>query len=281
MADPRRALPEPADHRDGQHDPQRRDPVADPRPRRQQQPDPVDHRLLRPGLRRPAADHRQPRRDRFGRKGALQIGIVLFGIGSVLAAMSETADAADLHPGVHGHRRRADHAVDAVDPHQRLPRPEGAGPGDRRLGRLLRARRRHRPDDRRLPARALLVAARCSGSTCRSASPRWSLGAFLVPTSRDPRHGQARPDRRRAVDRRSRRRCCSASSRARSRAGPTAEVVAAFVVAVIALGGFVALGAPRPRRRCSTSRCFHNPRFTRRQRDDHADRSSPCSARCS
>ena len=30
--------------------------------------------------------------DRFGRKGALQIGIVLFGIGSVAAAMSETAN---------------------------------------------------------------------------------------------------------------------------------------------------------------------------------------------
>ena len=29
--------------------------------------------------------------DRFGRKGALQIGIVLFGIGSAMAAMSDTA----------------------------------------------------------------------------------------------------------------------------------------------------------------------------------------------
>ena len=59
--------------------------------------------------------------DRFGRKGALQLGIILFGIGSVAVGDVRVGEPTDLHPGVHGHRRRADHAGDAVDPHQRVP----------------------------------------------------------------------------------------------------------------------------------------------------------------
>ena len=65
--------------------------------------------------------------DRFGRKGALQIGIVVFALGSASAALSTTTVPAHRQPGVHGHRRRADHAGDAVDPHQRLPRPRERG----------------------------------------------------------------------------------------------------------------------------------------------------------
>ena len=82
--------------------------------------------------------------DRFGRKGALQAGIVLFGLGSASAALSDSVDAPDLQPGVHGHRRCADHAVDAVDPHQRVPRPARARSGHRHLGRLLRSGGGHR-----------------------------------------------------------------------------------------------------------------------------------------
>jgi hypothetical protein len=101
--------------------------------------------------------------DRFGRKLALRVGIVIFAIGSVLSALAGIADPADRHPLADGRRRRADHAVDAVDPHQRLPRPRRARPGDRDLGRLLRPRRGARSGDRRPAARTTSRGARCSG----------------------------------------------------------------------------------------------------------------------
>ena len=72
--------------------------------------------------------------DRFGRRGALQVGLVVFGLGSLLSALVDIAEPADRDPRVHGHRRRVHHAGDAVDHHQRLP-ARGARPGDRVLGR--------------------------------------------------------------------------------------------------------------------------------------------------
>ena len=66
--------------------------------------------------------------DRFGRKGALQRRHrPVRPRARRSSALSDVADAPDRHPGVHGHRRRADHAVDAVDPHQRVPRPRERG----------------------------------------------------------------------------------------------------------------------------------------------------------
>src|SRR6478752_1014742 len=65
--------------------------------------------------------------DKFGRRGALATGMVIFGAG------------------------------DAVDPDQRVHRPQGAHQGDRGVGRRVRSRRGHRPGARRLAARALLV----------------------------------------------------------------------------------------------------------------------------
>ena len=59
--------------------------------------------------------------DRFGRKGALQIGIVLFGHRLGVRGPLDQHPAAHGQPGVHGHRRGADHAGHPVDPHQRLP----------------------------------------------------------------------------------------------------------------------------------------------------------------
>ena len=170
VAHPRRALHEPADHRDGQHHPQRRHPVVDDRPRRQQQPGPVDRRLLRPRVRRAPAHRRQPVRPlRPQRRPADRHRAVRHRLDRRRDV--RVGQPTDLHPGLHGHRRRADHARHAVDPHQRLPRPEGTGPGDRHLGRLLRPRRGHRPDGRRPPARALLVAVGVLGEHARSASP--------------------------------------------------------------------------------------------------------------
>ena len=117
----------------------------------------VDRRQLRPRVRRAAAHRRVPRRQVRPPRRASWPAWAIFGVGSIAASMAGSADAAHRLPGRDGRRRRADHAGDAVDPDQRLPRPEGAGEGDRHLGRLLRARRRARAGHRRLVARALLV----------------------------------------------------------------------------------------------------------------------------
>ena len=94
--------------------------------------------------------------DRFGRKGALQVGLLVFSSGSLLAAFADSADGGHRRPGGHGPGRRVRHALHAVDPHQRLP-AVGAHQGHRHLGRHLRRRRRPRSCRQRLPARALLV----------------------------------------------------------------------------------------------------------------------------
>ena len=73
--------------------------------------------------------------DRFGRRGALQFGFVVFGLGSLASAIASTsAEQLIATPCVHGHRRRVHHAGDAVDHHQRVPGTR-AGQGDRHLGR--------------------------------------------------------------------------------------------------------------------------------------------------
>ena len=72
-------------------------------------------------------------------------------------------DRAHRHPRADGHRRRrAIMPGDAVDPHQRLPRPARAGQGDRRVGRRVGDRHRHRPDRGRRAARSTSGGARCS-----------------------------------------------------------------------------------------------------------------------
>ena len=58
-------------------------------------------------------------------------------------------------PGRHGCRRRGDHARHLVDPDQRVHRARRAGQGHRHVVGGRRPRRRHRPDTRRLAARAL------------------------------------------------------------------------------------------------------------------------------
>ncbi len=86
--------------------------------------------------------------DRYGRKGMLQLGLVVFGLGTFAAAFADRRQPAHRHPGLHGHRWGDDHAVDAVDPRHRLPRREGACPSRRDLGRDVgdghRARSGHR-----------------------------------------------------------------------------------------------------------------------------------------
>ena len=100
--------------------------------------------------------------DRFGRRGALQVGFVIFGIGSVVVGAWPTTPnqliATRAFMGIGG---ALDHAGDAVDHHQRVP-GQRAGQGDRHLGRRRRSRRRARPAHRRLPASSTSTGARCS-----------------------------------------------------------------------------------------------------------------------
>ena len=91
----------------------------------------------------PAARRRQPRRPLRPPARAARRALVTFGLGSVLAALARQHDRADRVAGADGHRRRGDHADDAVDHHQHLPRPRAAQ-GDRDLGRRGGAGRRDR-----------------------------------------------------------------------------------------------------------------------------------------
>ena len=61
--------------------------------------------------------------DRFGRKGALTIGLVIFGVALDGRGVLRRRQPTRRRACGDGSRRRADHAGDAVDHHQRLHRP--------------------------------------------------------------------------------------------------------------------------------------------------------------
>ena len=191
--------------------------------------------------------------DRFGRKGTLQLGLALFLVAAAFAAAVDV-DARDHRlPGRHGRRRRADHAGDAVDHHQRVP-AGGAHEGHRHLGQHHRGRRRVRP----------LI----SG---------WLLGHFWygvgVPRQRPdhrrrprgrpvpraplprPGGGQARPDRRGAVDHRHRGPRLRPHRGARAGMARARRRSTAFARRRRRAHAVRALGAAQPRRRCSTCTC--------------------------
>ncbi len=92
----------------------------------------VDRRLLHPGVRRPAAHGRQPRRPLRAQAGpdprARRVRRRLAALGPL-----RIGRLADRQPRPDGHRRRVHHADHAVGPHERLPR-RGAAEGDRDLG---------------------------------------------------------------------------------------------------------------------------------------------------
>ena len=116
-----------------------------------------------------------------------------------------------------GRRRGIRHALDTVDPRQRLPGP-GAGQGDRRLGRHLRRRRGDRPGRLRTAARALLVrlgVPRQPADHHRGDRRRVRARAEVEGCRRDA----ARPGRRRAVDPRPELRSSTRSSRDHTTAG--------------------------------------------------------------
>ena len=94
--------------------------------------------------------------DRFGRRRALIIGLIVFGGASALGATAGDADRAHRVPGADGDRRRADHARHAVDDHERVP-AGGAGQGGRDLGRLRGHRRNARAAHVGRAARGVLL----------------------------------------------------------------------------------------------------------------------------
>ena len=139
--------------------------------------------------------------DRFGRKGALQLGLALFLVGAALASQATDDVAAHRVPRGDGRRRRVHHAVDAVDPRQRLPRPT-SGPRRSRSGPAITGvAGRDRPGRERLPARPLLVRL---GLPRQRADHRRRARRRQVPrpeVDAIPKR-RARPARRGAVDRR-------------------------------------------------------------------------------
>ena len=150
--------------------------------------------------------------DRFGRKRALRRPPRVRGrVGT--RRVVRIVGGADRQSRAHGRGRGLHHAVDVLDPHRRVPRRR-AREGDRDLGRRLGDRHRHRPGDRRLPARALLVGLgvprqrpvrrsprSCSGrSSCRSRAtrePRRSTRSAPVSRSQSLTTLSGRSSRRR------------------------------------------------------------------------------------
>ena len=76
--------------------------------------------------------------DRYGRKGMLTAGLVVFGLGTLAASFADERQSADRHPRLHGNRRRHDHAFDAVDSRHRVPRRRASGPRPSPSGRRCR-----------------------------------------------------------------------------------------------------------------------------------------------
>ncbi len=96
--------------------------------------------------------------DRFGRREALLVGLVVYGVGNGLGGLTDSHGRAHRHARRHGRRRRDHLPDDALDHHERLHGARRAREGDRHLGRRDRRRDRARPDRRRRPARGVHVA---------------------------------------------------------------------------------------------------------------------------
>ncbi len=71
--------------------------------------------------------------DRYGRKGILVAGLVVFGAAAGVGVHHRRPRDADRRPGAHGRRRGRGHADDAVGDHHLLP-AGGARPGGRASG---------------------------------------------------------------------------------------------------------------------------------------------------
>ena len=129
--------------------------------------------------------------DKYGRKGALTVGLVLFGAFSGLASLGDFARDAHRRARAHGHRRRVHLPDDAVDPHQHVHRSR-AGQGHRGLGGRVGHRGRARPDARGHPGRALLLGRRVLRERA-DLRARARARVLLHPDVARPRQPAARP----------------------------------------------------------------------------------------
>ena len=160
--------------------------------------------------------------DRFGRRRALTVGLLVFGARlGARPRSADSADDADRDAGADGRRRRVHHALDAVDPHQRLPRRasgrrrSASGPASSGLGIAIG------PVSRRLARRARRVELRSSSSTSRSSPSRSSPAAGSCRSPATPRAPPLDLARLRALDRRPHRARVGDHRGARRAAGPT------------------------------------------------------------
>ena len=198
--------------------------------------------------------------DRFGRYRCLAIGLAVFGIGSALSAFAPSANmligtralmgigGAFIMPSTLSIITNV-----FTDPAERWQ-------GDRHLGRRVGARPRPRPDQRRLPARALLVGI----DLHRERADRRSPGSCSATCS-----SPSRATRRTASSIRSARccrssrsaRCCGRSSRRPSKGWGSAPIVAGFVIGALLLAAFFTweLRSSHP---MLDMHFFQNPRFS-------------------
>ena len=196
--------------------------------------------------------------DRWGRKPSCSPASSCSPSPTSAAAFADLVDGADRRPRRRRCRRSDDHAGHAVGHHVELP-GRGPGPGGRHLGRLRRRRRHPRPvrlvvHDRQLHlAVAVRHAGRCSPSS------RSCMTLRAVGNTREDQAGRFDIGRLGAVGARHRRRSCSASTKARSRAGPAPLTVAGLVVGVARARRLRGVGAAPRRTRCSTSALFARP----------------------
>ena len=171
---------------DRQHDRQRGAAHAGARPRHQRQRPPVGRRRLHARVRRPAPHRRQPRRPLRSQGRADHRPRHLRRSRRRPRRSPDSVDAAHRRSRGDGHRRRADHAGDAVDPHQRLHRRARAARSPSACGRAS-------PASRSRSARSIggfLLEHFWWGSVFIVNVPiviaAIVAGAFLVPTSRNP-----------------------------------------------------------------------------------------------
>ena len=76
--------------------------------------------------------------DRLGRKRTFLAGLVAFAVGSDLGRVLRIGGNADRGAGQHGHRRRADHAVDSVDHHRTCSKTRANASGRSACGQAPR-----------------------------------------------------------------------------------------------------------------------------------------------
>ena len=197
---------------------------------------------------------------------------------SALSAFGVVGDDAHRHPRAHGHRRCVHHAVDAVDHHERLHRPHergkaiGVWAGVSALGIGLGP-----------ITGGVLLEHFWWGSVFIVNVPivivGLVLGYFLVPESRDPSHGAARPGRRAAVDRGARLHPVGVIE-APAHGWGSPVIIACFAIGGVLLAGVLRVGAalePSDARHA----LLREPAVQRRERRDRARVPRHCSARCS